>query len=215
MVRARLAAHLQASLAEYAHTGPVQAKKLDRLARLGDRYNLAPIEGGCVMNMVAYALLFLLPAMQPTPKKCDAAEYCQFDFWAGHWTVQNDKGETIGTSHVESIEGGCGLLEHWTDRTGLTGRSINAYRPASRTWTQLWAASWGSTLMLEGRYENDRMVLSGDVTTPAGEVKRQRTTWSRLDNGGVRQLSEWSSDAGRTWTVVFDGRYVPAKPPEP
>jgi hypothetical protein len=55
------------------------------------------------------------------------------------------------------------------------------------------------------------MVLSGDVTAPDGDVKRQRTTWSRLDNGGVRQLSEWSRDGGRTWTVVFDGRYAPPK----
>ena len=163
------------------------------------------------MNVVAYVLLLLLPAVQPTPKKCDAAEYRQFDFWVGHWTVQNAKGETIGTSRVESIERGCGLLENWTDRSGLTGRSINVYRPASRTWTQLWAASWGSTLLLEGRYEDGRMVLSGDVTAPDGDVKRQRTTWSRLDNGGVRQLSEWSRDGGRTWTVVFDGRYAPPK----
>jgi len=34
--------------------------------------------------------------------------------------------------------------------------------------------------------------------------------WSAGD-GSVRQLWELSNDAGATWTVLFDGRYVRAR----
>jgi hypothetical protein len=159
-----------------------------------------------IIQTFTLVLLWLMPQTTPQ-KRCQAPEYRQFDFWIGSWDVEDARGNPIGRSRIEPIEAGCGIQENWTDRSGLTGRSLNAYRPASKVWTQLWAASWGSTLLMEGRYENERMAMSGDVVTPTGETPRQRTTWSRLDGGGVRQLTEWSRDGGRTWTVVFDGRY--------
>ena len=146
-------------------------------------------------------------AGSPTP--CMAPEYRQFDFWIGDWVVHDASGQQIGTNRIESIENGCGIQENWTDRRGLTGRSINVFRPGSKTWTQLWTSSWGGILLLEGRYENDRMVMTGDAIGRDGSIERQRTTWSRTDNG-VRQLSERSRDGGRTWTIAFDGRYVRA-----
>ena len=39
---------------------------------------------------------------------------------------------------------------------------------------------------------------------------QQRITWTPASDGSVRQLWELSSDAGKTWTVLFDGRYVRA-----
>ena len=35
-----------------------------------------------------------------------------------------------------------------------------------------------------------------------------RITWSRLEGGRVRQVWEQTAD-GKTWTVVFDGIYIP------
>jgi hypothetical protein len=161
-------------------------------------------------SSAALALFLLLLQVVPPSNPCAAPEYRQFDFWIGEWVVQDAKGQRLGTSRVERIEAGCGIQENWTDRGGLTGRSINVYSPVSTTWTQLWAASWGATLLLEGRFENGQMILAGDVLGRDGPEK-QRTTWSRVPTGGVRQLIERSRDAGRTWTVVFDGRYTAAK----
>ena len=156
-------------------------------------------------------LLLLLGQVTPPAKTCEAPEFRQFDFWIGDWVVQDTAGQRLGTSRVERIEGGCGIQENWTDRSGLTGRSINVYQPVSKTWTQLWAASWGATLLLEGRYENEQMILTGDVLGSDGAPEKQRTTWSRGRSGGVRQVIERSRDGGRTWTNAFDGRYTAAK----
>jgi hypothetical protein len=159
------------------------------------------------MVLLALALIAGSGQAAPPAPPCLAPEYRQFDFWIGDWVVHDANGQRIGANRIESIEKGCGIQENWTDRNGVTGRSINVFRPASKTWTQLWTSSWGGILLLEGRYENDRMVMTGDAVGRDGSLERQRTTWSRMENG-VRQLSERSRDGGRTWTVAFDGRYV-------
>ena len=53
------------------------------------------------------------------------------------------------------------------------------------------------------------MVLTGDsVDADApSKIAKQRITWTPDTTGNVRQLWESSTDGGRTWTVVFDGRY--------
>ena len=42
-----------------------------------------------------------------------------------------------------------------------------------------------------------------------------RITWTPEDDGTVRQVWEVSTDAGESWSVIFDGRYqrksVPAE----
>jgi hypothetical protein len=159
--------------------------------------------------LIVLALITGFGQVAPPARPCQAPEYRQFDFWIGDWVVHDANGQRIGANHIESIENGCGIQESWTDRSGLTGRSITAFRPTSKTWTQLWTSSWGGILLLEGRYDDDRMVLTGDAVGRDGSIERQRTTWSHTENG-VRQLAERSRDGGRTWTVAFDGRYVRA-----
>jgi hypothetical protein len=161
------------------------------------------------MVLLAIVLIAAFAQVAPPANPCQASEFHQFDFWIGDWDVHDPQGQRIGANRIESIENGCGVQENWTDRRGLTGRSINVYRATSRTWTQLWTSAWGGVLLLEGRYENDRMILSGDAIGRDGTVERQRTTWSRTENG-VRQLTERSRDGGKMWTVAFDGRYVRA-----
>jgi hypothetical protein len=158
------------------------------------------------MLLLAFALV---AAQAASPSVCVAPEYRQFDFWIGEWAVHDASGQQIGANRIESIEHGCGIQETWTDRRGATGRSISVFRPTSETWTQLWTSSWGGILLLEGRYENERMVMTGDAVGRDGSIERQRTTWSRTDTG-VRQFTERSRDGGRTWTAAFDGRYVRA-----
>ena len=146
------------------------------------------------------------PSVSPPP--CASSEYRQFDFWIGEWVVHNPKGQQVGTSRIEKIERGCGILEHWTNARGITGRSINVYRPASRTWLQAWAGSDGATLALEGTFDGRTMILKGESFGPKGERLQDRVTWSLQEAGKVRQLWEQSSDRGKTWTVAFDGLYT-------
>jgi hypothetical protein len=35
----------------------------------------------------------------------------------------------------------------------------------------------------------------------------QRISWTRLEDGRVRQLWEATTDGGKTWTIAFDGLY--------
>jgi hypothetical protein len=167
--------------------------------------------------MISLALAAWLRSQStPTPRSpCSAPEYRQFDFWIGDWEVHNPKGQLAGTNHIESIEDGCGLQETWTSANGgVTGRSLNAYRPGTRRWHQTWLGNDGLVLLLEGRFIGDRMVLEGTSPAAAGKGNiLNRITWSRVGREQVRQFWEQSSDAGKTWTVAFDGTYSPRRSP--
>ncbi len=116
------------------------------------------------------------------------------------------KGQQVGTNRIEKVENGCGIAESWRSAGGVTGRSLNFYRPATETWFQAWVGA-GTALILEGRYDGQRMRLEGESLNPKGARVRNRITWSPLEGGKVRQLWEQSADAGKTWTVAFDGTY--------
>ena len=158
------------------------------------------------------AMVFAAAQLAPAPSPCSAPGFRQFDFWIGEWVVHDPKGQQVGTSRVERIENGCGVLEQWTNARGITGRSINVYIPASKSWVQAWAGSDGLTLNLRGAFESGaqggRMVLSGESVGVKGERVNDRVTWSPLNGGKVRQFWEQSRDGGKTWTVAFDGAYT-------
>ena len=147
------------------------------------------------------------PAPTPPPP-CSEPEYRQFDFWVGDWDVWTPKGGLAGTNRIDRILGGCVLQENWKGARGLTGTSFNTYDPGDKKWHQTWVDDQGTLLLLAGEFKDGKMVLSGD--TPAhGTMKPaiQRITWSPLPDGSVRQLWESSEDAGKTWTIAFDGYY--------
>lgn len=170
------------------------------------------------MTSLAYAAALVLAmvalAQQPPskPPACTGAEYQQFDFWIGEWVVHNPKGTQVGTNRIEKIENGCGLQETWRATGGGTGRSLNFYRPATKTWTQAWVGG-GASLLLEGTFDGRRMRLEGDSIGAKGARVRDRITWTPQPQGTVRQHWEQSSDNGKTWTTAFDGTYsrVPAR----
>lgn len=159
------------------------------------------------MHSLLFAFVLLTQATPPPASPCAAPEFRQFDFWVGDWVVHGPKGQQVGTNRIEKVEGGCAILENWTNARGVTGRSLNVYRPATMTWTQAWAGSDGLTLILEGRFHDGKMTLEGTSRGPKGERLHDRVTWSRLNDGKVRQFWEQSADEGKTWSVAFDGTY--------
>ncbi len=148
------------------------------------------------------------PAPPAPPPDCSAAEHRQFDFWIGDWAV-TAQGKPAGTNRIESDLSGCVLIERWTAAGGSRGTSLNFYDRATRAWYQAWMDERGGALRLKGGLDQGRMVMTSDaLPNSAGVPTIQRITWSVEPDGSVRQLWESSVDAGRTWTVAFDGRYV-------
>ena len=149
--------------------------------------------------MKRLTMLLMFAATTAAAAPCDTPEHRQFDFWAGEWTVTAPNGKTAGTNRITRISNGCALLEEWTGAGGMTGKSLNIYDASRGVWHQTWVDSSGTLLMTEGRFENGSMRLSS-----AGN----RITWTPLEGGAVRQLWEQSKDGGKTWAVVFDGKYT-------
>ena len=151
-----------------------------------------------------------LAASDSGPANPGPSEARQFDFWLGDWEVRSPEGKLQGTNRIELVAGGLGLLEQWASNPAagnVTGRSLNAWNPDKKQWQQFWVGSDGAVLEFAGGWENGRMVLRGEH--PAGEKRMlERISWTPISNGSVRQLWEQSQDAGKSWQVVFDGRYT-------
>lgn len=143
----------------------------------------------------------------PPPRECTAPEHRQFDFWIGDWDVSTPDGAVAGRNRIEPILGGCALKESWTGVKGGSGTSYNAWDRQRSRWHQTWLDNRGLVLRLEGGYADGRMVLGGETLDSAGRVVLNRITWQETGPGAVRQLWQTSADGGKTWGVVFDGRY--------
>jgi len=159
--------------------------------------------------MIPMTVALLFPAWAAdTSRPCSAPAHHQFDFWIGEWEVRTPDGSLAGTNRITSIQGGCGLQENWEGTSGMTGTSLNSYDAARGRWHQTWVDSHGSILLLEGQFKDGKMTLGGAKRSPRGASVQDRITWETVTGGVVRQLWEQSSDGGKSWTVVFDGRYT-------
>ena len=145
-------------------------------------------------------------ARAPSETPCNEPEYRQFDFWVGAWnvTVPGQPGAPI-PSDITLEEGGCAVFENFANGNG---RSINVYDPRDGMWHQTFFFSNGQRLVLTGGLEGEAMVLSNSrPESPPGSF--ERWTWTRLSEGRVRQLQEFSLDGGETVQTGFDGTYTP------
>ncbi len=147
-------------------------------------------------------------AQQATRASCAGAEHRLFDFWAGDWMVTDSAGtRTYGTNRVTSEEAGCVLHERWRGAGGGSGQSLNFYDRTTRQWAQVWVASTGVVLRLEGQLEGSAMRLEGETRDAAGRLVRNRLLWTPQPDGRVRQTWYVSPDSAQTWQVTFDGWY--------
>jgi len=165
-----------------------------------------------ILGAICMNLSTTIPAESAEQAKaCSGAEHRQFDFWVGTWNV-TENGKVAGTNRIESILGGCALLENWRGAGGNVGNSINYYDAPRKVWHQTWIDQTGNALVIEGRFENGAMRLEGQRPgAKPGQTDLHRITWTPLAEGKVRQQWETSSDGGKTWTQAFDGLYSRAK----
>src|SRR5262249_37414029 len=145
------------------------------------------------------------------PGLCTAPEYRQLDFWVGDWDVFEASGTTKAAQvRVEKILGGCVLLEHYEDPTGLRGQSFTTYNATLRVWHQTWVTNRGQLLTLDGQWQDGVLVLTG----PDQADGLVRGLWKQAPDG-LRETAARSRDNGKTWSPWFDLVFRPRANPGP
>ena len=160
-------------------------------------------------SMLVIGLLSAL--LTPTAAaQCRSPEYRQFDFWVGDWDAYDlpDTAKTVARIHVTSIMDGCALREVYVQKDGLNGESFSLWDASRGRWHQSWVTNRGALLLLEGRLEGERMVLTAPEWKPDGSSMLLRGIWWR-DGANVRHQAERSTDGGRTWVPVWDMVFRP------
>jgi hypothetical protein len=134
-------------------------------------------------------------------------EASQFDFWVGRWEVRAPDGTLIGHDTISKRNGGCSIVEQWEGSGGSSGTSVSFFVPSKGQWRQIWNGSSGTLADLSGGLmENGQMHLEGTVEyVDAKNVVAFRGTWTRTDEGTVRQKMEEFDLGAQTWVLWFDG----------
>ena len=162
------------------------------------------------MKYILYIILFLTFSMNAQNKdcKCCSETHAEFDFWVGSWTVTNPNGTLAGSNVIDKIQDNCILRENWTSATpGFTGTSNNFYNATEKRWEQIWIDNQGESLHLKGNRVGNQMILKTDVAkNQNGESFYHRVTWTKNDDGTVRQYWETITN-DKDISVAFDGLY--------
>ena len=174
---------------------------VSRLARLGSAALLAIT--ALTSTMAGQTAAPSGPA--PTPCVNDRERH-NFDFWIGEWDVTTKGGSPAGHSVIQSVSGGCALLENWTGLNGGNGKSLNAYNPLIRQWQQFWIGQDGGVTEFRSS-ELDGASLVFFVKDDANKSAISRLRFTPVDSATVRQHSESTKDGGKTWKTHYDLYY--------
>lgn len=175
------------------------------------------------MKRLAIAVLACLFAVQAAPLRaksesppasCSADPgFHALDFWLGTWQVTAN-GAYAGSDDVTAELAGCAVMERWTDSDGSHGLSLFVYDAFEGRWTQTWVTDRATGIgglkfkTLVARYPGGGTRFQGTLPAPAGHRPvLDRTTLTPLKDGTVRQVIEYSTDGGTTWTNAFDAIY--------
>jgi len=143
---------------------------------------------------------------------CEFDPNCrQLDFWLGLWDVFDPQGNQIGVNRISKALKGCLIIEEWRSIYGIEGKSIKYYDPGPGKWQENWVSESGSVTHYTGELREGAMHFIGETHNANGTVMKSRSNISPLPDGKVHHLIEQSFDDGRTWTVFFDGTYVPRR----
>ena len=162
--------------------------------------------------LAIFVLLICLPLSTKAQDKdncnCCTEKHAEFDFWIGNWEVTQANGSPAGTNVIEKIQDNCVLRENWTSAsTGFTGTSYNFYNTSTKQWEQLWLDNQGGRLHLKGHRSANQMILQSDeLKNKDGQPFYHRITWTKNDDGSVRQYWEVITN-GSEISVAFDGLY--------
>jgi hypothetical protein len=163
-------------------------------------------------QVLFFGFLFLVFAIHAQNKSkpinaCSDSNHQQFDFWVGQWAVYDVKGNKIGTNHIEKIENGCVLQEHWIGSKGITGTSINYFDKTDKKWHQLWVDSSGNKLILSGGYQDGKMTMDSDWIQGKKGLYKNRIAWILQKNKSVIQVWDIVGKDGTVIQEAFRGIY--------
>jgi hypothetical protein len=162
-----------------------------------------------VAIVAVFSVSPLLAQDGPTPPAaCETdPRYAEFDFWLGDWDVYVN-GNKAGENTITKEEGGCLVLEKWTDVNGGTGQSYNYFNPATGKWRQVWVSSL-ITIDYEGELTADgSMELVGEITYFHNEkTLKFLGRWTLQEDGTVRQYFEQFDEESGAMVPVFTGIY--------
>ncbi|HAU22513.1 MAG TPA: hypothetical protein DCS24_07960 [Erythrobacter sp.] len=161
----------------------------------------------------AIALMQASTDAAPTsaPPACDTQAHAGFDMWIGEWDVHPaaQPERKVAESRIERAHAGCAILERWMPLSGTGGSSTSHYDPATEQWHQKWVGSSPESVEFTGGVVDGKMVIAGwwmNVTGP-GQHALIRMSYSKNEDGSVRQHGEASTDHGVSWQTAFDFIY--------
>lgn len=134
-------------------------------------------------------------------------EYKQFDFWVGEWDVTSE-GKQVAESSIQRIVDGCIIFENYAQSDGFTGKSFNFFDATLKRWRQTWVDATARVSEFAGVYKDGAMRFEGETHLQDGRRILRRMTLFNLNPDRVRQLSEASTDGGKTWRVTYDFLYT-------
>ena len=158
------------------------------------------------------------PTPSPAPSPCQSEVHAGFDLWVGQWDVFPSGRDTqVATSTIEKLSAGCAIRETWLPFQGAGGTSISMVNHNTGRWEQTWIGSDGHRVDFEGGVVDGKMVITSYWDNVAGPDKDAlvRMTYSRAEEGSVRQFGEASTDHGISWQPFFDFIYRPRDPDTP
>jgi len=129
-------------------------------------------------------------------------EYRQLDFWLGDWVAKTPQGFVAGASKIEMILGSCVILENYQQGT-FSGKSFNIYDETDEKWHQTWVDNKGNITEYVGSLVDGKLIYYADEIRDGSKIK-MRLSFSKLENGNVRQFSEVSNDEGSTWKLRYE-----------
>jgi tetratricopeptide (TPR) repeat protein len=154
----------------------------------------------------------ILGTVEKNQKPCAyTAENRQFDFWIGEWSVVTTVGDfPAGDSKIELILQDCVVQENWTSagNIGYSGKSYNIYDQLLKRWEQFWVDKAGGNIFFYGGLKDGVMdYWTDDLPQPDGTMLRRHLQFFKLGPDKVRQLSQRSTDGGKTWHPEYDFTY--------
>ena len=150
------------------------------------------------------------PAQPAAPPACDTEGHAGFDFWVGDWDVfPNGRDTKVANSKIERKHNGCAVLENWMPLRGQGGTSLNHFDAESGQWYQKWVGSSPGAVEFVGGVTDGKMVLTGNWPQPGAPQTLIRMSYSKIEDGSVRQHGEASTDHGLSWQTSFDFIYRP------
>ena len=137
------------------------------------------------------------------------AEQASLDFLQGDWLLLDPTGKQVGTSHVEVRLPGAMIYELRSDANGKLPVWFAASE-AKGGWVQFFPGPKGSLREFDpvSKAGTWPVVLGNEVVLRDGRSVTFRLTLDHASDNASHRVLEMSSDGRKTWSTVFDYRYV-------